>query len=405
MGSPARSAISEASLERLLGLESSKIGFYSEVKQKIRELESTNLDLRTKKNELQAVFDAIGDGVAIFDARARVQVRNHVCPRLFPTETLVGKHCGEIFHTESPSDPEHCPVERALTGESCQVAFSVDRGGRQTHYFEATATPIEDPMGQPTRALIFLRDVTERRLQELLLLQAEKMSSVGVLAAGVAHEINNPLTSVGGYAEALLRRLRERPVPSDDPEWDVFPRYLEVIVREAHRCKAIIESLLSFSRKSDGAMGTVDLKALVHEVLQLLHHRARYEEVEISERIRPDLPPLRGDAAGLRQVVLNLVLNALQAIEGSGAVEIQARQEGDLVLLEVRDTGCGIPQDVLEQIWDPFFTTKKVGHGLGLGLSVTYNIVRRHGGRIQVESRPGQGSKFTVSLPLQQEPL
>ena len=397
-----RARFDEPSIEHLLGLESSKIGFYAEVKQKIRELEAINLDLRTKKNELQAVFDAISDGVAIFDSQCRVQFRNHVCPRLFPGETLLGKPCREIFHPDRPFHSEYCPVEGALLGESRHSAFCIERNG-PARYLEATATPLEDAYGRPSRALVFLRDVTQRRLQELQLLQAEKMSSIGVLAAGVAHEINNPLTSVAGYAEALLRRLGEHGELASDPRLETFPHYLEVIVREAYRCKSIIESLLSFSRKSDGSLGPVDLPRLVGEVLELVRHRARYEEVEILERLPPGLPPLRGDAAGLRQVVLNLTLNALQAVQGPGRVELEARSEGASVVLLVRDTGCGIPPEHLEQIWDPFFTTKGVGQGLGLGLSVTYNIVRRHGGHIRVESREGQGTTFTVQLPVHPE--
>jgi PAS domain S-box-containing protein len=245
MGVVERTRIDEGLIENLLGLESSKIGFYAEVKQKIRELEASNLDLQTKRNELQAVFDAISDGLAIFDAEGRIQYRNHVCPRLFPGETLLGQTCQGLFHPETRWSPEGCPVEGALRGESRDLDFTFSKGGA-TRYFEATVTPIDDAHGVPSRALVFLRDVTERRTQELHLVQAEKMSSVGVLAAGVAHEINNPLTSVAGYSEALLRRFREEPALETDPRLEAFPGYLEVIVRETYRCKSIIESLLSF---------------------------------------------------------------------------------------------------------------------------------------------------------------
>jgi len=326
----ARTSIDETQIDRLLGLESSKIGFYAEVKQKIRELEATNLDLRTKKNELQAIFDSIHDGLAIFGDDRRVQSRNHVCPRLLAQETALGSRCSELFHTDREVNPESCPVERALRGESREFSFATSQGGR-TRYFEASATPIHDPYGRPSRALVFLREVTERRLQEFQLLQAEKMSSVGVLAAGVAHEINNPLTSVAGYAEALLRRLREHPELAEDPRLDAFPKYLDVVVRETYRCKAIIESLLSFSRRSDGSMGPVDMGSLVLEVTELVCHQARYDDVEILTDLELDAPPVRGDAASLRQVLLNLTMNAVQAVANSGSVELSVRCEGDHV--------------------------------------------------------------------------
>jgi two-component system NtrC family sensor kinase len=397
-----RTHIDEASLEHLLGLDSSKIGFYSEVKQKIQELEAANLGLRTKSNELQAVFDSIADGVVIYDNNGFVQHRNHVCPHHFPKETIVGASCNRLFHPELQHAPLNCPVERALAGESVQISFSTHKNDAEPRYFDVTATPMEDSVGHP-RALIFLRDVTEKRLQELQLLQSEKMSSIGLLAAGVAHEINNPLTSVAGYAEALLRRLRDNPELQEDPRLEEFSKYLAVIIRESYRCKGIIDCLLSFSRKSDGSTGKVDINQVLHEVLALVQHKSRYENVEIRIELQPGLPPVRGDVAGLSQVFMNLLINAHQAIKGSGTVEISTMSNGSSVIIQVKDSGCGIHPDNLDHIWEPFFTTKSVGLGLGLGLAVTFNIVKRHEGEIKVESQKGVGSVFTVSLPIFQE--
>ncbi len=402
MGEIKRTTIDADFLDNLLGLDSSKIGFYSEVKQKIQELEAANLSLRIKKTELQAIFDSISDGVVIYNNRGQVQQRNHIGPRLFPLETMVGKSCRELFHRERQQHPEYCPVERALHGESCQISFSATSEDGTTRYFDVTATPIEDPSEQ-TRALLFLRDVTDKRLQELHLLQAEKMSSIGVLAAGVAHEINNPLTSVAGYAEALMRRLRDEPGLATDPRLEVFSKYLETIIREAYRCKGIIDNLLSFSRKADGTLARVDLNRILEEVLELVRHGARYENIEIEEDLHPGLPPVNGDPSSLRQVFMNLTMNAIQSIQGSGVVKISTGYSGATVTAQVKDTGSGIPPDVIDQIWQPFFTTKTVGQGLGLGLALTYNIVQKHHGEIQVESQVGKGSQFTVRLPACQE--
>lgn len=399
MNAVKRTNIDGTSLEQLLGLESSKIGFYADVKQKIQELEAANLGLRTKSSELQAVFDSIADGVAIYDGNGCVQHRNHVCPRLFPKETIVGASCSRLFHPELPNSPLDCPVERALSGESVQISFSTNEDGIDSRYFDVTATPIEDSVGQ-VRALIFLRDVTEKRLQELQLLQAEKMSSIGLLAAGVAHEINNPLTSVAGYAEALLRRFRDVPRLQQDSQLEDFPKYLDVIIRETYRCKGIIDCLLSFSRKSDGSTEQVDINSALQEVLELVRHKARYEKVDIHEELQPDLPLVQGDGAGLRQVFMNLLINAHQSIKGAGRVEISTRANGSEVIIQVKDSGSGIHPDLLDRIWDPFFTTKSVGQGLGLGLAVTYNIIKKNGGDIHVESKQGKGSKFTVRLPI-----
>ena len=248
--------------------------------------------------------------------------------------------------------------------------------------------------------LLFLRDVTEKRLQELQLMQAEKLSSIGVLAAGVAHEINNPLSSVAGYAEALLRRFSEEHSLAKDQRFEDFPKYLQVIVRESYRCKGIIDSLLSFSRKSDGSVSNIKINDVVIEVLKLVRYKSRYEKVEIKTHLQSDLPDVVGDPNGLRQVCMNLLLNAHQAINETGIVEIStSMSEQSMVLLEIKDTGCGISKSAIDQIWDPFFTTKDVGKGLGLGLAVTYNIVKRLGGDIRVESQLGKGSKFSVRMP------
>lgn len=399
-----RTRIDESLLENLLGLDSSKIGFYAEVKQKIQELEAVNLGLRNKTNELQAVFDSIADGVIVYEHNGLVQHRNHVTPRLFPKETLVGCHCRELFHPAAPSAPQDCPVERAMAGERVEISITAAGADGSMHYFDVTATPIEGVNANRNRALVFLRDVTDKRLQELHLMQAEKLSSIGVLAAGVAHEINNPLTSVAGYAEALLRRFRDESSLAADPRLEDFSKYLQVIIRESYRCKGIIDCLLSFSRKSDGSVDSVDINQVLHEVLELVRHKSSYDRISICTDLQEDLPIVTADPSGLRQVFMNLLMNAHQAIRESGTVEIVTRlADADTALIIVRDNGCGIPRETLAQIWQPFFTTKEVGKGLGLGLAVTYNIVKRHGGEINVESSVGQGTTFTVRIPLCQK--
>ncbi|HIJ86342.1 MAG TPA: PAS domain-containing protein [Desulfuromonadales bacterium] len=395
-----RTKMDESSLERLLGLDNSKIGFYAEVKQKIHELEAANLGLRSKGNELQAVFDSISDGVIVYDNSGKVQHRNHVCPRYFPQETLPGCSCRELFHPEHESSPLNCPVERALTGERVEISIASASASGKTRYFDVTATSIEDSRGEQNRVLVFLRDVSEKRLHELQLMQAEKLSSLGVLASGVAHEINNPLSSVAGYAEALLRRFKDEQSLAGDARLEDFEKYLHVIVRESYRCKGIIDSLLSFSRKSDGSVSNININDILTEVFDLVRFKSRFEKIDVRIDLQQDLPDILGDPAGLRQVCMNLLMNALQAITGPGIVEISTRTaEQSSVMLQIRDSGCGIAKDVIEQIWDPFFTTKDVGQGLGLGLAVSYNIIKRHGGDINVESQVGKGSKFSVRMP------
>jgi len=357
--------------------------------------------LANKTNELQTIFDSIGDGITVYDQEGGVQHHNLISPQFFPGKMQSGHACREIFHPDSPSPTPDCAVERALQGERVDTSLVLAREGEKTRYLDITATPIKDALGGKNRALVFFRDVSEKRMQEMHLIQTEKMSSIGVLSTGIAHEINNPLTSVAGFAEALLRRFRDEPVLKTDPRLDVFPHYLEVIVRESYRCKGIIDNLLSFGRKSDGLPVKVDLNRVLQEILELLRYQASFQKTQVLTRFKPDLPRVLGDPSGLRQVCMNLLVNAHQAIEGAGLVEVETDQRDDSrVTIIIRDSGCGMSKEVQDRIWEPFFTTKEVGKGVGLGLALTYSIVKRHGGEIELESRVDEGSIFKVQLPI-----
>ena len=367
--------------------------------QDITERKQGEVRLRNKKNELQAIFDAVNDGVIVFDHNGKIQHLNHICPQFFSQEVLSGGGCREIFHPETASSPHDCPVELALRGERVETTMVSAREGQNTRY------PIKDELGEKTRALVFVRDVTLKRLHEMQLIQTEKMSSIGVLATGIAHEINNPLTSVAGYAEALLRRFRDEPSLGQDIRLEVFSKYLEVIVREAYHCKGIIGGLLNFSRKSNGMVDSVDLNGLLLEILELLKHQPCSGKIEVVADLKENLPLILADPSGLRQVFMNLLINACHAIKDGGLVRIStAYSDKDRALhVQVRDTGSGIAHDVIDRIWDPFFTTKQVGKGVGLGLALSYNIVKSHGGEISVKSAVGEGSEFTVRLPVRCE--
>lgn len=372
--------------------------------QDITQRKQAEVDLRNKTNELQAIFDSIGDGITVYDQDARVQHHNLISPLFFPHEKLQGQSCRDIFHPESPNHPDSCPVKRALQGERVDTSLIIAGKGQAHRYLDITATPIRDSQGEKNRALVFFRDVSQKKLQEMHLIQTEKMSSIGVLATGIAHEINNPLTSVAGCAEALLRRFRDEPDLREDVRLEVFPHYLEVIVRESYRCKDIIDHLLSFSRKSDGTAVKIDINRVLLEILELLRYQMSYQQIQIGTELKADLPRICGDPSGLRQVFMNLLVNALQAIQGQGRVEVKTSKLGeDRIAIVIRDTGHGMAQEILDRIWEPFFTTKEVGQGVGLGLALTYNTIKRHGGEIQLESQIGKGSQFTVLLPIQRK--
>ena len=222
------------------------------------------------------------------------------------------------------------------------------------------------------------------------LIQVAKLAAVGELAAGVAHEINNPLTSVLGYAEWLIEN-----VPADSP----FRGDLETIAKQARRTRDIVRNLLDFARQSKAQQQPTDINQVVQQTLDLIRQHVEKSQVVIEEEYAPHLAPLSLDGGQIKQVFLNLVTNAIQAMPQGGRLRVNTAQMGDEVVVAVSDSGMGIPPEALDRIFDPFFTTKPVGQGTGLGLSVSLGIVREHSGRITVESQLGQGSTFQVWRP------
>ncbi len=238
--------------------------------------------------------------------------------------------------------------------------------------------------------LIIFDDVTTRDELERRLVQADKLSSVGLLAAGVAHEVNTPLAVISTYAQMLAKQ-----VEGDERK----AALLDKIAKQTFRASEIVNSLLNFSRTSPRKFDDVDLARVIRETLVLVEPQVEKSGVHVRLDLQEALPPIRGNASQLQQVFLNLFLNARDAMEHGGTLEVKAWEAGHGVQVEVSDTGLGIAPEHLPRIYDPFFTTKTTRKGTGLGLSITYGIVRDHGGVIEVESRPSQGTKFRLEFP------
>jgi PAS domain S-box-containing protein len=254
-------------------------------------------------------------------------------------------------------------------------------------------SPLFDEQGKIEGAVVSGRDVTEVKRLETQLIQAEKLAAMGQMLAGVAHELNNPLTAILGASELL----RERQGVDDNTK-----RQLEMTHRQARRAARIVQNLLEFSRPASPQKKTLDLNVVIERTLQLQDHSLRRNNVEVEFQSVPDLPPIVGDANQLIQIFLNLISNAEQAIREarpSGRIQIRLGRSGTRVIATVQDDGVGIPPEVLPKLFDPFFTTKRPGGGTGLGLSICMSIVREHGGNIEASSLPAGGAAFTVTLP------
>lgn len=241
----------------------------------------------------------------------------------------------------------------------------------------------------------------ELRLAEAEVARGEKLASIGQLAAGIAHELNNPLTGVLTFTTLLRKKMPEGSADAED---------LDLVIRETRRCASIIRRLLDFAREKTPQKALVDMNQLVQETVRFVERSAALQQIEIVTDLDPDLPQLSVDADLMKQVFMNVLVNAQQAIDGRGRITVRSRllprrklagasEALPVVEIAITDTGCGIPLANLQRIFDPFFTSKEVGKGTGLGLSVSYGIVRSNGGEIEVESTVGEGSTFRICLP------
>ncbi|NMB77344.1 MAG: PAS domain S-box protein [Myxococcales bacterium] len=253
---------------------------------------------------------------------------------------------------------------------------------------------LKDPDGRPESLILVGQDLTRLRNLERQVIEAEKMGSLGKLAAGVVHELNNPLTSITVYSEYLAKRIRAGQIDAADAD------RVEKILEGAGRIQKLTRDLVSYGRPSPDEPELLNLNDLVHQALGFCEHIISKHDVRVSCELCESLPPIQGTRNQLIQVIINLVTNACQAMEGGGELSLCTRAEGEeRVALSVSDTGIGIPEKDQRRIFDPFFTTKKDGQGTGLGLSIVSRIVEHHGGTIQVKSEPGKGTVFDVLLP------
>ncbi|MDR3556760.1 MAG: ATP-binding protein [Syntrophobacteraceae bacterium] len=257
---------------------------------------------------------------------------------------------------------------------------------------------VQDQPGENPGSHHFLvKDISYRKAMEQQILQADKLASIGQLAAGIAHEINNPLGIILGYTQLLIRSEKENSQNSED---------LRIIEKHTRSCKTIVENLLSFSRRSQTKKAVSRINDVMDEVISVVRHHFELEKIGIEKEFDPRIPVIAVDEAKMKQVFMNLIMNARQAMK-CGTVRIETRYDepGHKAVVRVRDEGTGIEPRHMTRIFDPFFTTKPTGEGTGLGLSVSYGIVKDHGGEILVESEVGKGATFTVTLPVLEQTI
>jgi signal transduction histidine kinase/ActR/RegA family two-component response regulator len=345
-----------------------------------------------ERAQLASLAESLSDGIVLVDSDLRITSLNSPARGLLASLARDGAAEGDAL-----SHPELVELAReALSSQqpTQQRELPPEAASAERRYLMAMAAPLAgSPEG--SAAVLVLRDVTDERLIQERLLQSEKMVSVGQLVSGVAHELNNPLTGIMGFAQLLLARDLDEATRRD----------LTTIHGEAERATKIVQNLLSFARRRHAEKEMADLNVLLERVLELCTYELRVKGIELELDLDPKLPETMVDANQVQQVFFNIIINAEQAMaagDGQGTLSVTTRRENDMARLTFRDNGPGMDADTLRRIFDPFFTTKETGEGTGLGLTISYGIIDEHGGRIWAESRPGRGTSFIVELPLVQ---
>ena len=379
---------------------------YSSVKSYSEKLESMvaerTRELNEQKRFVEVILETLPLGLYVLDERLTVVTMNREGIRALPCEAGVGCAFLSLVPEDKRSEFRQF-LEWVLTAREVSQAEKEVALNGQSRTLRLTAAPLGPAAGPTTHAVVLIEDITLQKRMAQQMLLTERLTTAGRLAAGVAHELNNPLATIAGCAEALKERAGA-PELAALPAFQDFPAYLTLIEEEAYRCKEITGSLLQFVRDPGSRRAPADINALASKVLELLQHQARFSEARCLTELDPSLPLVLANEGQLRQVFLGLAANALEAMEGKGCLTVRSRRlPGDEIEVEFEDQGPGIPEDILPRIFDPFFTTKPPGQGTGLGLAIAQGIVADHGGRIEVVSRPGQGARFRVILPVMPE--
>ncbi|MFP5212243.1 MAG: ATP-binding protein, partial [Acidobacteriota bacterium] len=341
------------------------------------------------KELLQSVFDGITDMVVLIDRDSRIKMVNkaHLSRYGSSEMDVIGRSCSEVHAGDCCPFPD-CGILKAIESKKPVVEEVQASNGELflMHFY-----PVLDERGEVESIVRYSRDITEQKRMEQHIQKTERLASIGQLAAGLAHEINNPLGVILTYTRLLKQQLTDRTEPFED---------VGTIEKHALSCKRVVSDLLNFARGESGQKRLASLNRTIEESVQMMMHQLSLSRITVRMDLESDLPYLDMDTDRMKQVFVNLLMNSRQAMEEGGEIAIATSFDNDTrqVRVTVRDTGKGIPPDLLAKVFDPFFSTKTTGEGTGLGLSVSYGIIKDHGGEIQVSSETGQWTQFTILL-------
>ncbi|QER42952.1 PAS domain S-box protein [Thermodesulfobacterium sp. TA1] len=360
-----------------------------------KEVAKKTVELKKSEERYRSLIENAEDIIFTLDSEGKITSMNKFGLEFFGNKEsdIIGKNIVDIFIPDG--EILMINVKQIFkTGESKQIIHKIILDNKD-FWFNTNLRGLKDEKGNIYSILGIARDITDRKKMEEQSYYTEKLASLGTLAAGVAHEINNPLAIILGFTDILLEKL-----PQDSQEYDV----LKTIEKQAINAKRIVENLLSFVRHKEHKEQLININDCVETVLAIMNNMIVINNIEVAKDLQQNLPFVKGDAGELQQVFFNIINNAIYVMKGGGILKISTRYDGEWVEISISDTGYGIPKEYRNRIFDPFFTTKEVGKGTGLGLWVSYNIVKKHNGIITFVTKTKEeseqtGTTFIVKLP------
>jgi PAS domain S-box-containing protein len=348
--------------------------------------------IRQAAEEWRKTFDSIHDAISIHGRDHQILRANKAFADFFHKKPpqIIGRHCYELHKGAKPKSG--CPHQKTLaTKKPAEAEFYESNLGK---YLHESTSPIFDETGEVIGTIHVTRDITEQRQQHERLMMADRLASIGELAAGTAHELNNPLTSVIGFSQLLMERDVSEDIRED----------IQLIYSEAQRAASVTKNLLTFARKHAPVKQLSQINNIIEDVLKLRAYEHKVNSIVVKRQLSPDLPEIRVDYFQMQQVFLNIIINAeyfMTEAHKRGTLTITTKKEKSNLIISIADNGPGISKENLSRIFNPFFTTKEAGKGTGLGLSICHGIVAEHGGQIYARSQPGKGATIFVELPIE----
>lgn len=382
------------------GLGYSKIGHFKEVRAKIKELEGLNLELARRHNKLATIIDSMSDGLTILNRDLDIVLANKVQKAMFPEISLEGKKCYRTFFRKN-KPCRNCPSLRTIQNqETLSGEFLIKEGEFAGRFCEWSTSPLRDAFGQVEQVLLFMRDVTERKECEFKLMQADRMAAIGLLADGIAHEINNPLTSIAGFSEALLKRLENGSLP-DEKKLKTFLEYLEIINKEAHRCKDIVRQLHEFSRKPTQDREILNIDQIISNTVSLIRTHAKHNntKIKVKNSLSTGFNQVDGNEAQMKHAFLNLIHFLLGVMPDGGELNITARNSGSLIEVILSASGGRLPSQWREKAMHSSWSWEMAGEGMPVDLSICYSIIRHHSGSLQLDILERETPSLVVRFP------